>query len=272
MNMPAVDSKRIVGPESSIPYNAYMISSVKTKLELGNRSEGRAVDSHRKIFLSTGVITSAKGSAYIEQGRTKVMVGVYGPREVQRRSDFRMEGVLTAELKYAPFACDTRRGQQADREEQELGVVIAEALSSTVCLHKYPKSAIEVFVTVIEDDGGVVAAVLTAAGLALAEAGIHMFDIVIGSKVSLTRDEVVVDPDHSEEYTSKCSEIIGDVTVGYLPSLEQVVACMCDGILQTEDLARGMAAATQQAANVLPAVQQELVEQLKKKKQRENDI
>merc|ERR1711915_516661 len=161
---------------------------------------------------------------------------------------------MGAELKYAPFACDTRRGQQADREEQELGVVIAEALSSTVCLHKYPKSAIEVFVTVIEDDGGVVAAVLTAAGLALAEA-----------------DEVVVDPDHSEEYTSKCSEIIGDVTVGYLPSLEQVVACMCDGILQTEDLARGMAAATQQAANVLPAVQQELVEQLKKKKLREND-
>ena len=39
------------------------------------------------------------------------------------------------------------------------------------------------FVTVIEDNGG-----------------IHMFDIVVGSKVSLTRKEVMVDPDRNEQY------------------------------------------------------------------------
>ena len=56
-----------------------------------------------------------------------------------------------------------------------------------------PKSAIEVFVTVIEDDGGVVvAAAITAAGLALEDAGIQMFDMAVGSKVSLTKEEVVV--------------------------------------------------------------------------------
>ena len=98
-----------------------------------------------------------------------------------------------------------------------------------------------------------------------------MFDIVVGSKVSLTKDEVVVDPDRTELYGDKEGEIVGEVTVGYLPSLEQVVACMCEGVIQTEDLARGLAAATQQAAIVLPAVQQELVEKLKKKKLKEND-
>ena len=41
------------------------------------------------------------------------------------------------------------------------------------------------------------AVALTAAGLALADAGIHMFDIVVGSKVSLTRKEVMVDPDRN---------------------------------------------------------------------------
>ena len=65
---------------------------------------------------------------------------------------------------------------------------MGEALSSTVCLHRYPESAIEVFVTVI------------AAGLALADASIYMFDIVVGSKVSLTRKEVMVDPDRNEQY------------------------------------------------------------------------
>ena len=269
--MAPVDTRRIVGPESSIAYSVYQINKKEVKLDLSKRSEGRDIDSHRKMFLSTGVISQAKGSSYIEQGRTKVMVGVYGPREVQKRSDFSMAGALTAELKFAPFACSKRRGQQADREEQELGIIIGEALSSTVCLSRYPKSAIDVYVTVIEDDGSVLAATLTAAGLALADAGIHLFDIVVGCKVSLTKKDVIVDPDKLEEFGEKSSEITGEVTIGYLPGLEQVVACMCEGVLKTEDLSKGIAEATQQAAIVLPAVQQELVEKLKKGKLKENE-
>ena len=114
------------------------------------------------------------------------MVGVFGPKEVQRRSDFSVTGQLTVEFKFAPFACEggRRLGPRGeDREAEELGLVLAEALSATVCLNKYPKSVIEVGVTVIEDDGGVVAASLTAAGLALAEAGIHLCDLVVGVKV-----------------------------------------------------------------------------------------
>ena len=135
------------------------------------------------------------------------MVGVFGPKEVQRRSDFSVTGQvrqwstlvqyikpvlllqLTVEFKFAPFACDggRRLGPRGeDREAEELGLVLAEALSATVCLNKYPKSVIEVGVTVIEDDGGVVAASLTAAGLALAEAGIHLCDLVVGVKVRQT--------------------------------------------------------------------------------------
>ena len=56
---------------------------------------------------------------------------------------------------------------------------------STVCLHLFPKACVDVFVTVIEDDGSVLAASLTAAGVALADAGIEMFDTVIGSAVVL---------------------------------------------------------------------------------------
>merc|ERR1719290_822197 len=110
------DSRRLVGPEGSMPYSAYMAAK-----EVAGRQ--------------------GKGSAYLEQGGTKVMVGVYGPREVALRRDFSMRGQLTAELKFAPFACTARRGQQADAEEEELGLVLGEALASTVCLHRYPKSA-----------------------------------------------------------------------------------------------------------------------------------
>jgi exosome complex component MTR3 len=47
----------------------------------------------------------------------------------------------------------------------------------------YPKSQIDVHVMVLEDAGSVLAAALTCAGLALADASIHMFDILIGASL-----------------------------------------------------------------------------------------
>ena len=211
--MPSVnDGKRLTGPETSLPYSVFTSRQSEKK----NR-EGRGEEELRKIFLSTGVMSKAQGSAYIEQGRTKVMVGVWGPREVQRRSDFSMSGSLTAEFKFAPFS---RRSERASAgEEEELGQVVSEALASTVCLDKYPKSVLEVGVTVLEDDGSVLAAALTAAGLALASAGVHMSDLVVGVKVGVREgaDSLLVDPEAGEEGGGG-----GEVVVGYLPSLDQV--------------------------------------------------
>ena len=197
-------------------------------------------------------------------------MGVWGPREVQRRSDFSMSGSLTAEFKFAPFA---RRGQRLEGSsggsEEELGLVVSEALSSTVCLDKYPKSVLEVGVTVLEDDGSVLAAALTAAGLALAAAGVHMADLVVGVKVGLREGEgegsLLVDPEASEEEGGEAG-----LVVGYLPSLDQVVSCVSQGVLSPAGLSTALAAATQQAADLLPAVQQELVQIFKKKKLRDN--
>jgi len=266
-----IDTRRIQGPENSVDYRAY-IKKAKCSSKPTGRSDGRAKSEHRKVFLKTGVITQAKGSAYIEQGRTKVMVGVYGPREIARRSDFSMKGLLTCEFKFAPFACITRRAHQADKEEKELGLVLKEALMSTVCLHLFPKACVDVFVTVIEDDGSVLAASLTAAGVALADAGIEMFDTVIGSAVVLEGDDVVVDQVSEEEYNpvqgseEEDQRVKGNLTVGYLNGLEQVVAMVCEGELTPELMSRGMSTAINQAQIVLPAVQQCLIESLNKKK------
>ena len=268
--LPSNDGRRIAGPEKSLPYSVFM-DKTSEDIVTNKRSEGRTDGDHRKIFLSTGVMNKAKGSAYIEQGGTKIIVGVFGPKEVQKRSDFSVTGSLTAEFKFAPFACHKRRvGGQQDREAEELSLVVGEALSSTVCLNKYPKSVIEVGITVIEDDGGVVAAALTAAGLALADAGIHMFDLVVGVKVGLIQKKdgdvkVLVDPDKREEDVGP-----GELTLGYLPSLEQVVCCLCQGVMTSSTMSRGLASATETAALVLPAVQQELVTKLKQTRAKEN--
>lgn len=41
----------------------------------------------------------------------------------------------------------------------------------------------DVFVVVLENDGSTLATSLTAAGLALADASIHMFDLIIGASL-----------------------------------------------------------------------------------------
>ena len=46
------------------------------------RGDGRKPDEVRELQCSMGVFTQADGSAYIEQGNTKVLAAVYGPHEV----------------------------------------------------------------------------------------------------------------------------------------------------------------------------------------------
>lgn len=48
-------------------------------------------------------------------------------------------------------------------------------------LHKLPKCIVSVFVTVLEDEGGVFAAAINCASLALADAAVEMYDVVTAS-------------------------------------------------------------------------------------------
>ena len=51
--------------------------------EDGFRFDGRRPSELRQIHCKMGVYKQADGSAYIEQGNTKVLATVYGPHEVR---------------------------------------------------------------------------------------------------------------------------------------------------------------------------------------------
>lgn len=48
----------------------------------GLRIDGRKSNELRKICCKLGVFSQPEGSAYLEQGNTKVLAAVYGPHQV----------------------------------------------------------------------------------------------------------------------------------------------------------------------------------------------
>lgn len=50
--------------------------------ENGRRTDGRTADELREVKITVGVVKNADGSAFIEFGKNKIIVVVYGPREV----------------------------------------------------------------------------------------------------------------------------------------------------------------------------------------------
>ena len=73
----------------------------------GFRIDGRRSSELRRIQCRLGVFSQADGSAYVEQGNTKVLAAVYGPHEV-RVSYFHFQlkkKNLTDESKYYTRIC-----------------------------------------------------------------------------------------------------------------------------------------------------------------------
>ena len=69
------------------------------------RDGGRAAEQMRHVFVKTGVISQASGSAYVEFDKTKVMCGVYGPRQGGKTgSATNDKGKLDVDVKLATFA------------------------------------------------------------------------------------------------------------------------------------------------------------------------
>jgi len=84
--------------------------------------------------LKTGIISQAKGSAYIEMGDTKVICSVFDPREVHNKTGYCVKGELFCEFKFASFSHRKRKLHQQDAEEKEYSLILQRALEPAVCL------------------------------------------------------------------------------------------------------------------------------------------
>jgi exosome complex component RRP41 len=129
----------------------------------------------------------------------------------------------------SPFSTDTRKNPAPSRREVEISKVMRESLEPALILEDYPRAAIDVFVEILQADGGSRCAGITAASIALADAGINMRDIVSACAAGKIDNTIVLDINDTED-----KEGVADMPVAYMPHLEQVTLLQLDGILTPE--------------------------------------
>lgn len=94
-----------------------------------------------------------------------------------------------------------------------------QALSPAVRLELLPKSAIDIYINVLESDGtsSCLAAAIVAASVALADAGIEMLDQVTACSSVFAKDQILMDGTEEEE-----GQKDGSLVLSYMPSLNEV--------------------------------------------------
>ena len=195
------------------------------------RVDGRVFDELRPIKIESGVLPNADGSAYIEMGRNKILCGVFGPREMHPKHKARPnEAVLSCRYHMAPFSVDPRRSPAPSRRDQEISMVVRSALEPAVFLDRYPRASIDVYIEIIEADGGTRCASINAASVALVDAGIPMKDLVSACAAGKIDDHLILD---LGDYEDKKGQ--SDMPVAYMPKLNRVTLLQMDGILSTQE-------------------------------------
>ncbi|MFP4608086.1 MAG: exosome complex exonuclease Rrp41 [Candidatus Natronoplasma sp.] len=205
-------------------------------IEDGKRIDGRDFDELREINIKAGILNRADGSAYIEWGKNKIMAAVYGPREMHpRHAQETTKAVVRARYNMAAFSVPDRKRPGPDRRSIEISKLISEALEKVVFTEKYPRSVIDVFIEVLQASAGTRCGGLTAASVALADAGIPMSDLVASCASGKIEGKVVLDLGKNEDNYGQA-----DVPVGYIPRSDEICLLQMDGNLTDEEYEEAM--------------------------------
>ncbi|KAI5423872.1 Exosome complex component rrp41, variant 2 [Lathyrus oleraceus] len=229
----------------------------------------------RQIRAEIGAVSKADGSAVFEMGNTKVIAAVYGPREVQNRSQQLSDKALVrCEYNMANFSTGDRMrkpkgdrfGAQCFRHERsllarrstEISLVIRQTLEECILTHLMPRSQIDIYVQVLQADGGTRSACINAATLALADAGIPMRDLVTSCSAGYLNSTPLLDLNYVEDSAGG-----PDVTVGILPKLDKVTLLQMDSKLPIDILENVIQLATEGCKAIANYIREILLENTK---------
>lgn len=200
------------------------------------RADGREFNELRPLKIEAGVLEKADGSAYLEIGGNKILAAVYGPRELHVRRIMRPDmAVIRCRYNMAPFSVGERKRPGPDRRSVEISKITADALRPAIFLEKFPRSTIDVFIEVLEAEGGTRCAGITAAAVALADAGIPMKDLVVSCAAGKADGNVILDLSEDEDKDGEA-----DVPIAIMPRSGEITLLQSDGHLTTDEFNKAL--------------------------------
>ncbi len=229
----------------------------------GKRIDGRNVLDLRDIKIKAGVLPNADGSCYLEWGQNKVLVSVNGPREVLPKHQANpYRAIVRYTYRMAAFSVPERKNPRPGRREIEISKVSGESLERAIFLERFPNTAIDVFVEVLDSNAGTRIACLTAASVAVADAGIPMRDLVSGITVGRADGHLIVDLNKHEEDAPDAV----DMAIAFLPNTKEIVLLQMDGELPREEFTQLMNLAMENVEKVYELQKKALKESIESKK------
>ncbi|MDP7116364.1 MAG: exosome complex exonuclease Rrp41 [Candidatus Woesearchaeota archaeon] len=200
------------------------------------RIDDRKVDEYRKVEAKVGVIKRADGSAYFKIGNTWAYAAVYGPRNLYPKFLQNPEkGILRCHYNMMPFSSGGDRVRPGgSRRSKEISMVTKNSLLPVLDLSEYPNSVVDVFIELPQTEAGSRCAGITAASMALADAGLLMKDLISSVSVGRVDDKLVVDLDYYEE--SYPDGPVADVPLAIMPGTGEITLLQMDGEVEKDDL------------------------------------
>jgi exosome complex component RRP41 len=203
------------------------------------RLDGRKIDELRPMEVKVGVIPNADGSASFKIGKTWAIAAVYGPRELfPRFLQNPKKGVLRCHYGMMPFSGSGERIRPgSSRRAQEIAMVMNKSIEPVIDLSAFPYAVVDVFVDLPQTDAGTRCAAISAAAIALADAGIPMKDMISSVAVGQVDGTVVADLMYDEE---AYDGVVSDIPVAMTHNGKEITLLQMDGEISKDDLIKAL--------------------------------
>ncbi|KAJ2897705.1 hypothetical protein MKZ38_004482 [Zalerion maritima] len=206
------------------------------------RVDGRRWNELRRLHAQIRTQSASDGSSYLEMGHTKVLCVVTGPTEKlasQRMASSSSSSLLDVNISIAGFSSvDRKRPSRTDKRVSEMAFTVQQSLNKAVHAAIFPNSTISISLTVLSQDGSLLASLFNAATLALVDAGIPMSDYVTactsGSTSSYAAADDAADP--LLDLNRQEEQELPFLTVATLGGSDRVCALVCESRVQVSRL------------------------------------
>ncbi len=241
--------------------SAYLEWGTTMRLVKVPSKEKKKVEEWHETWPMVEVVEEDKNSVYVEFPRplwnlidelkdaevvreylrgNKVYVAVYGPREpIPRHLASPYRAILRYRYTMSPFSVPERKSPKPSRREMEISMVSRLALERALFLEEFPMTIVDVFAEVVSADAGTRVAALTAAAVALADAGMPMKDIPVALAVGrICSDEEATNCAVVADLNKKEEDMPGavDMPMVIIPRREEFTLLQMDGRVSKEEL------------------------------------